>query len=336
MIPVANSRRQSETWQQTLREAVRSSSALLTRLGLGEHPLALLIDDAGDFGTLVPEPFIRRMRHQDPADPLLLQVLATRQEGDNLPGFSVDPLAEAAYLRAPGLLQKYAGRALLMAATSCAVNCRYCFRRHFPYTENQGAQALPEAVLAALRADTSINEVILSGGDPLMLRDNTLRTLIGRLGDIAHLKTVRIHTRLPVVIPERITEALVDTLSGTRLRSVVVLHINHPAEFDSELSAALARLRTSGAMLLNQSVLLRRVNDCADTLVELSERLIENAVLPYYLHLLDPVAGAAHFDVCRRRAVELMDEVRARLPGYMVPRLVQEIPGSTSKTVVVG
>ncbi len=336
MIPVATRRRQSETWQRTLREAIRSSSTLLQRLGLGDHPLALQVDDAGDFGTLVPEPFLRRMRHQDPTDPLLLQVLATRQESATLPGFSADPLTEADYLRAPGLLQKYAGRALLMAATSCAVNCRYCFRRHFPYTENQGAQALPDAVLAALGADTTINEVILSGGDPLMLRDNTLRTLISRLGDIPHLKTVRIHTRLPVVIPDRVTEALVEILTGTRLRSVVVLHINHPAEIDAELGAALTRLRTSGAVLLNQSVLLKGVNDSADTLVELSERLIASAVLPYYLHLLDPVAGAAHFDVCRSNAVALINEVRARLPGYLVPRLVREIPGSTSKTVVVG
>lgn len=336
MIPVATSRRQSETWQQTLREAIRSSRTLLERLGLGDHALAQQIDDAGDFGTLVPEPFLRRMRHQDPADPLLLQVLATRQEGETLPGFSADPLTEADYLRAPGLLQKYAGRALLMAATSCAVNCRYCFRRHFPYTENQGAQALPEAVLAALGADTSINEVVLSGGDPLMLRDNTLRTLIGRLGDVAHLRTVRIHTRLPVVIPDRVTAALVEILAETRLRSIVVLHINHPAEIDAEFAEALTRLRSSGAVLLNQSVLLRGVNDSADTLVELSERLFDNAVLPYYLHLLDPVAGAAHFDVCRQDAAGLVNELRARLPGYLVPRLVKEIPGATSKTLIAG
>ncbi len=336
MIPVATSRRQSETWQQTLREAIRSSHTLLQRLGLGDHPLAHQVDDDAVFDTLVPEPFMRRMRREDPTDPLLLQVLATRSEAETLPGFGVDPLTEVDYLRAPGLLQKYAGRALLMAATTCAVNCRYCFRRHFPYTENQGAQALPPAVLAALGADTTIKEVILSGGDPLMLRDNTLRTLIGRLGDIPHLQTVRIHTRLPVVIPDRVTDALVEILAGTRLRAVVVLHINHAAEIDAEFAAALTRLRTSGAILLNQSVLLRGVNDSADTLVELSERLMQNAVLPYYLHLLDPVAGAAHFDVRREHAVTLIDEVRARLPGYLVPRLVQEVPGSTSKTIVVG
>ena len=336
MIPVANSRRQSETWQQTLREAIRSSSTLLERLGLADHPLARQLDDGAHFNTLVPVPFLRRMRRHDPDDPLLLQVLATRQERDSIPGFSTDPLTEANYLRAPGLLQKYAGRALLIAATTCAVNCRYCFRRHFPYTEHQGAQVLPDPVLNALAADSSIHEVILSGGDPLMLRDNALRTLVERLGEIAHLTTLRIHTRLPVVIPERVTDGLVDILATTRLRSVVVLHINHPAEIDDELGAALTRLRSSGAILLNQSVLLRRVNDHADILVELSERLIEYGVLPYYLHLLDPVAGAAHFNVSRTEAFEFVKEVRARLPGYLVPRLVHEIPGATSKTEVTG
>ena len=334
IIPVATSVRQPDDWQRILREAVRDGATLLARLGLSEHPLRERIDATPDFRVLVPAPFLQRMTPGDPDDPLLRQVLAMLDERRDVPGFGPDPVAEAGYGRAPGLLQKYAGRALLLAATACAVNCRYCFRRAFPYDAHQGAWRLPEAVQHALAADTELHEVILSGGDPLVLNDDALADLLPRLAAIPHLRTLRIHTRLPVVIPSRITEALANLLASTRLRCVVVLHVNHAREIDGELEAALGRLHAAGVTLLNQSVLLQGVNDDVDALQALSERLFDAHVLPYYLHLLDPVAGAAHFDVPEPRARALHEALRARLPGYLVPRLVREIPGRAAKTVL--
>lgn len=334
IIPVGTSVRQSEDWQRSLREAVRDSATLLARLGLSDHPLRQLVDDDPGFRVLVPEPFLARMTPGDPDDPLLRQVLATVAERALVPGFGSDPIAESHYERAPGLLQKYAGRALLLAATACAVNCRYCFRRSFPYADHQGAAALPEPVFRALVDDPTLHEVILSGGDPLVLRDEVLAELVTRLESIPQLHTLRLHTRLPVVIPDRVTAGLVAMLTATRLRCVVVVHVNHAREVDDDLAAALGRLRAAGATLLNQSVLLRGVNDDVATLQSLSERLFDAQVLPYYLHLLDPVAGAAHFDVAEAAARALHAELRARLPGYLVPRLVREIPGGSAKTVL--
>lgn len=334
IIPVATSGRQSAEWQQTLRDAVRDGATLLARLGLQDHPLRTQVDDAPPFRVLVPEPFLRRMQPGDPDDPLLLQVLATQAERAAVPGYGPDPILEARYERAPGLLQKYEGRALLLAATACAVNCRYCFRRDFPYDDHQGAWTLPEPVQRALVDDPGLHEIILSGGDPLMLRDANLASLVAQLEAVPNLHTLRIHTRLPVVIPSRVTAGLAALLAGTRLKVVVVLHVNHAHELDDELVAAIGRLRAAGATLLNQSVLLRRVNDHADTLRALSLALFDAGVLPYYLHLLDPVAGAAHFDVPEPAALALHAGLRARLPGYLVPRLVREVPGRPAKTVI--
>jgi EF-P beta-lysylation protein EpmB len=274
------------------------------------------------------------MTRGDPADPLLRQVLPLGAEGAQVPGFVPDPVGDGAAARAPGLLQKYRGRALLMAHGACAVHCRYCFRRHYPYgadragTEPRGGQA---AALAAIAADPSLAEAILSGGDPLMQDDPPLATLIERLDAIPHLERLRLHTRLPVVLPERVTEALCAALVRTRLRVAVAIHANHPRELGRESAAALARLAATGATLLNQSVLLKGVNDDPDTLESLSLRLYALGVLPYYLHALDPVQGAAHFLVPDARALAIARGLRERLPGYLVPRLVREVQGGASK-----
>jgi EF-P beta-lysylation protein EpmB len=299
--------------------------------------LGLVVDDvdfAPDFPLRVPVSFIERMRHGDAADPLLRQVLPLACERHRAPGYHADPLEESSATRAPGIIQKYRGRVLLIAAPVCAVHCRYCFRRNFPYADHQHPVAFPS--LTAIERDPSITEVILSGGDPLMLKDAPLRRLIERLDTIGHLRRLRIHTRVPVVIPERVTEDLITLLQGRRTRVSVVLHINHPNEIAGSFIDALTALERSGATLLNQSVLLAGVNDAADVLTELSERLFDHGVLPYYLHLPDRVIGTHHFDVTERTGRTLIAALRNRLPGYLVPRLVREVPGEGAKQPVDG
>lgn len=310
-------------WRQELREAITDPSALLQALGLREGETDAVRD--AQFPLRVPRSFVRRMTPGDPADPLLRQVLPQRQEALAAPGFVSDPLREADAEVAPGVLRKYAGRALLLATGTCAVNCRYCFRRHYSHPS-----APPE--LAPVREDASVREVILSGGDPLLLTDAHLTRLVQDIDAIGHVATLRIHTRLPVVIPQRATAALVDALTNTRLRVVVVMHVNHGNEIDAEFARAMAVLK--GLTLLNQSVLLRGVNDDAQTLAELSERLFAAGVLPYYLHMPDAVAGTAHFHVSEARAVALHRALAARLPGYLVPRLARETPGAAAKELV--
>ncbi len=319
-------------WQAQLSDAIRDPGELCRRLGLDDGWLPGAERGHTLFEVRVPEAFLARMRHGDPDDPLLRQVLPLAAEGKVVPGYVADPLEEADHTPARGLIHKYAGRVLLIASPVCAVNCRYCFRRHFPYEQNAPSRSQWEASLEYLRADTSISEAILSGGDPLAASDRQLTWLVERLDTIPHLKRLRIHTRLPVVIPDRVDDALLGWLSATRLQKVVVLHINHANEIDDAVVAACARLKGAGVTLLNQSVLLRGINDSVDALATLSERLFEAGVLPYYLHVLDPVAGAAHFDVTDEEARELVAGLRETLPGFLMPRLVREIPGEASKT----
>jgi L-lysine 2,3-aminomutase len=296
------------------------------------------------------------MRPGDPDDPLLLQVLPLGREAEPVPGFTADPLGERVASPRPGLLRKYRGRVLLVVTGACAVHCRYCFRRHFPYSESQlgrpratvdsavdsavGSRVGSEGgsawsgVFDELAGDPTIREVILSGGDPLTVRDERLEELVRGLEAIPHLERLRIHTRNPVVLPERVDERLLSWLGATRLRTVVVVHANHAREIDDAVRGAFERLREVGATLLNQSVLLARVNDSTDALAELSEALFEAGAMPYYLHLLDRVAGAAHFDVPEERARRLLGELAARLPGYLVPRLVREVPEAPAKVAV--
>jgi len=319
-------------WQRQLAEVVRDPVELCHRLGLGESALPGARDGHALFEVRVPEAYLSRIRPGDPDDPLLRQVLPLIAETDAVDGFVADPLEEADHTPRRGLIHKYAGRVLLIASPACAINCRYCFRRHFPYQENSPSRAQWQATLDYLRDDTSIQEVILSGGDPLAASDRQLAWLVARLEEIPHLKRLRIHTRLPVVIPARIDAALLEWLGSSRLQKVVVLHANHAQEIDEEVAAACARLKAAGVTLLNQSVLLRGVNDRVSALADLSERLFEAGVLPYYLHVLDPVSGAAHFDVPDEEARSLVEALRDRLPGFLMPRLVREVPGAGSKT----
>lgn len=319
-------------WQQSLAAAIRDPAELLRALGLAPGALAVASDNP--FPLLVPRSYVARMRPGDAADPLLRQVLPLAAEDASVAGFGIDAVEDRRFRRAPGLLQKYQGRALLMLAGTCAINCRYCFRRHYPYAEEPKRGVQWQPALDALRGDASISEVILSGGDPLLLSDRRLAALLRELDAIPHLQRLRIHTRLPVVLPDRVTPALVALLGRGRLAPVVVVHANHAAELEADCAAALARLAATRVRVLNQAVLLRGVNDSVAALAALSERLLTLGALPYYLHQLDRVHGAAHFEVPVDTGLALVRALRARLPGYLVPRYVREIPGEDGKTLL--
>lgn len=320
------------TWQQELAAAVTRPEELAEILGLPPESLAAA-SAAGQFPLRVPRSFLARIRRGDPHDPLLRQILPVAEELAEHPGYGADPVGERAAQRAPALLQKYRGRALLIATATCAVHCRYCFRREFPYADQSDGPRWSEA-LAEIARDPSLEEVILSGGDPLSLSNARLVSLARALSAIPHIRRIRIHTRQPVVLPSRIDPGLLHWLRSASLPIVFVLHINHPREIDETVMQACSALRSTGVTLLNQSVLLAGVNDEADVLTELSQRLFQAGVLPYYLHALDPVRGAAHFAVPDERARSLAGALTARLPGYLVPRLVREVSGAPAKVVL--
>jgi EF-P beta-lysylation protein EpmB len=305
---------------------------LLARLGLSaaNFPDGVIADPA--FPVLVPPHFLAQIRPGDPADPLLLQVLARGEEDWPQPGRLTDPLAEADYRAAPGLLRKYRSRALLIASGACAIHCRYCFRRHNDYGATMLTRSREAEALAAIAGDPAIDEVILSGGDPLNLPDARLAGLVDAIATIRHVVTLRLHSRTLVAIPARVTDALLAMIAATRLRVVIVLHSNHANELSADVAAAMAQLRGAGATLLNQSVLLAGINDGAITIAAHCRRLFACGVLPYYMHLTDPVAGAAHFDVDEARARVIEADLRAMLPGYLMPRFVREVPGRDAKT----
>jgi EF-P beta-lysylation protein EpmB len=321
-------------WQAELANAIRDPAQLLAQLHLPGDLLDAATRAAQQFPLRVPLSFVRRMRLADPDDPLLRQVLPLGAELAHVPGYHRDPVGDLAALASPGLIHKYHGRALLVTTGACAVHCRYCFRRHFPYPEHAPNPQHWRATLDYLTEHAQISEIILSGGDPLSLSDKRLAELVMQLDAVPQLSTLRIHTRLPVVLPNRISPALLTTLSGTRLHVVMVLHINHPNELDESLKSAIADLRKLGIHCLNQSVLLRGINDCAATLIDLSRGLFAAGVLPYYLHQLDPVAGAHHFAVPLAEGQRIMAEVRAQLPGYLVPRYAQELAGADAKRAI--
>jgi EF-P beta-lysylation protein EpmB len=326
MIP-----RSSALWERSLASAFTNPEALLRYLQL-DPALANGLGAAADrFRLLVPRGFAALMEKGNVHDPLLRQVLPLAEELRETPGYSDDPVGDQAATRNPGVLQKYPGRALLVATGACAVHCRYCFRRHFPFREATASNSQWQSTLRTLRSEPSITEIILSGGDPLMLPDETLETMIRDLERIQHLSRLRIHSRLPIVLPERCTDRLLTILNGSRLRTLLVVHCNHAQELGNAAAEALELLRRSGLALLNQSVLLKDVNDTAASLCDLSEALFDAGVLPYYIHLLDRVMGAAHFEVTPDRARDLQNEIRERLPGYLVPRFVFEQPGMKSK-----
>lgn len=333
MIPASLHSAQPADWRAAWRDAVTDPAELLRLLDLPQ--LASRLAVAGQvFPLRVPRGFVARMRRGDAADPLLRQVLPLDDEDRIVEGFDLDAVGDLAARGARGVLHKYNGRALLLATGSCAIHCRYCFRRHFPYGDEAAAANGWADALDYLRSDSSIDEVLLSGGDPFSLSTAKLADLTDALRDIPHLRRLRIHTRLPVVLPERIDTALLDWLGALPWPVVLVIHANHANELDDSVAAALAALARRGVRLYNQAVLLRGVNDDADTLAALSLRLFEIGVQPYYLHQLDRVAGAAHFEVDDVRALELLERVRSRLPGYLVPTIVREIAGAASKTPV--
>lgn len=321
-------------WRHSLAGAIRDPEVLFQRLRLAGRDADKLRAACGEFPLLVPESYVERMRVGDAGDPLLLQVLPDASELDVRSGYTIDAVGDQLARQTPGLLHKYDGRVLLMVSRACAVHCRYCFRRQYPYEEEPGDWGAFAPALAAIAGDPTVREIIYSGGDPLVRTDGWLARMTQAVADIAHVSVLRLHTRLPIVLPDRVGEELLRWLTSSRLQTIVVLHANHANELVGDCAEAIGRLRSAGVLLLNQSVLLRGVNDSVPALEELSLRLIALGVLPYYLHQLDRVQGTSHFEVTEEAGVQLVHRLRERLSGYMVPRYVRETAGMRAKTVI--
>lgn len=335
MIATINRQQQQTNWQCALRDTIDDPAELFSLLNLAPNQLGYSVQAMQDFVLRVPKEFVARMQKGNPRDPLLLQILPQIAEMQTHPLYSQDPLAENKVNPIPGLLHKYKSRVLLTASSSCGIHCRYCFRRHFPYADNNPSLQGWQQAFTYIAEHPEINEVIFSGGDPLTAPDSYLAKLTSQLANIPHIKTLRIHTRMPIIIPQRITDSMLDWFCGSRLKSVLITHCNHPQEIDNQVAASLQRLKNADVTLLNQSVLLKDVNDDAACLIELSEKLFSCDVLPYYLHLLDKVQGSQHFDLPPQRAQQLLGKMMCELPGYLVPRLVQEVPGMPCKMPVM-
>jgi EF-P beta-lysylation protein EpmB len=326
---------QAYSWQEELAQVVTQVDKLCEFLDLDPIQLTDSYKDLlKQFGLRVPRPYLSRIEKGNLHDPLLKQVLPVAQELQIMPGYSTDPLQEKNCNPVPGLLHKYQGRVLLTLTGGCAIHCRYCFRRHFPYAQNAVGSKTWADIFAYLQKHSDINEVIFSGGDPLLLEDEALAALVADLETLPHLKRLRIHTRLPIVIPQRVTAGLIKLLSQTRLQTILVVHCNHANEIDDSVKKHLSLLKQANILLLNQSVLLAGINDSTVDLINLSEKLFSAHVLPYYIHLLDRVQGAAHFDVDESRGRKLIWEITQLLPGYLVPKLVKEVHGQTAKVAV--
>lgn len=321
-------------WQAELARGFRDPGQLLAALGLSAADCGLAQVATTAFPLRVPRGFVARMRPGDPRDPLLLQVLPAPEEAQPAPGYVSDPVGDLGSARTPGLLQKYAGRALLITTGACAVHCRYCFRREYPYGEHSAVAGQLETALEAIAGDPSLEEIILSGGDPLILAEHRLESVLKVLDELPHVRRIRLHTRVPVVLPDRVDQGLLGLLGGLRTRIVVVIHANHARELDSPVIAALRALGRVTGPVLNQSVLLRGINDSVAAIVNLSHALFDAQVMPYYLHQMDRVAGAAHFAVPDAEALRLMALATQALPGYLVPKLVRETAGAPSKTLL--
>jgi EF-P beta-lysylation protein EpmB len=325
----------AKNWQQQLAEAFTTLEALCHYLDLDLNDLPVSALAAQNFALRVPLSFAACMEKGKPNDPLLRQVLPINDELLPYSGYSDDPVDDLSAATQTGVLHKYQGRVLLINTGSCAINCRYCFRRNFPYADLQLGKQQEHAAMLSIQNDTSIHEVILSGGDPLLLSDDRLTRIIEQINQINHVKRIRIHSRLPIVLPARITAAFIDTLSLSSKQIIMVVHCNHANELNERVIHACQQLKKHGIVLLNQSVLLKGVNDDAAVLCELSERLFQHGVIPYYLHLLDKATGTGHFAVSETEALLLMERVQACLSGYLVPKLVKEIAGAESKRYVV-
>ena len=324
----------AEDWQDALRSAIRDPVELCRILRLPRHFEAAAVEASRQFPLFVPRNYIARMRLGDVRDPLLRQVLPLQDESADVAGFTRDPVGDMLSKKESGIIQKYHSRVLIITTGACGVHCRYCFRRHFPYSAVPRGPDDWSAWIAEIHRDTAIDEVILSGGDPLTLVDSQLARLAEMIAGVPHVRRLRIHTRMPIVVPTRVTRDLIEWLTGQRTTPVMVVHANHAQELDANVQRSMTALADAGVLLLNQSVLLRGVNDDAETLVELSRRLLDCRVLPYYLHQLDRVAGAAHFEVPVERGIALVEQMRSRLPGYAVPRYAREVAGEAAKQVL--
>ena len=325
-------RESTDPWQKILAQGFRSAKELLAYLHL---PTDLASTQAEQlFKTQVPRGFAQRMSKANPLDPLLLQVLAQAEETLIAPGYVLDPLEEVAANPIPGLIHKYQNRVLLVVTGICAINCRFCFRRHFPYADNNPGLGGWKQALDYIAGQSDIQEVILSGGDPLLASDATLTSLLAALAAIPHVNSIRVHSRIPVVLPERIDAAFLSLFDAQRFKLIMVLHANHSQELDDSVSRACKQLKASGWTLLNQSVILKGVNDQAAILADLSRRLFDDGILPYYLHMPDKVAGTQHFDLSRAQILTIYAELKKYLPGYLLPRLVCEEPGLLHKTLL--
>ncbi|MDH5765084.1 MAG: EF-P beta-lysylation protein EpmB [Gammaproteobacteria bacterium] len=323
-------------WQKQLSDAITDPLELLKLLRLSPEDFPACEQASKPFALKLPRSYINKIEPGNPDDPLLKQVMASAAELEISPTYTQDPVGDMKAMPVPGLLHKYQGRVLLITTGACAIHCRYCFRRHFPYSENHSSKQQWKDTLGYIQQHSDINEVILSGGDPLVLSNNKLEQLIEGLSAIPHVNTLRIHSRIPVILPARITDSLASILTKSRLKTVVVIHANHPAEITELEQHALQNLHQAGILLLNQSVLLKGVNDCSVILSGLSHKLFACNTLPYYLHILDKVQGAQHFEVPRQKAIQLMKELRHKLPGYLVPELVEEKAAEKSKLPVYG
>lgn len=322
-------------WQFSLKQAIQSVEQLLEQLDLAIEQLPYgLRPGAKHFPIKVPRQFVSRMKKSDPFDPLLLQVLPLAQEQTITPDFSLDPLQEKNASPVPGLFHKYHGRVLLLVTGACAVHCRYCFRQHFSYNEHAIGEERWKQIKNYLQSNSSINEVIFSGGDPLTVTDEKLHKWLIDLEQVPHIKRVRFHTRFPVVLPERIDYSFLTTLKKSSLKKVMVLHINHPQEIDESVINMVKQLKLTDITLLNQSVLLKNINDNAETIIHLSEKLFDAGVMPYYLHLTDKTQGTQHFVVSEYKAKKMMKQVAQKLPGFLVPKLAREIPGMGAKKII--
>ncbi|MGF1757491.1 EF-P beta-lysylation protein EpmB [Photobacterium sagamiensis] len=320
-----------QKWLNDLANAISDPFLLLKTLKIDPNPWEKGLAARKLFALRVPLSFVERMEVGNPYDPLLRQVLPLEQEFDVHEGYSLDPLEEQDNA-IPGLLHKYKNRVLMIVKGGCAINCRYCFRRHFPYEDNKGSKKQWQVALDYIAGHSELNEVIFSGGDPLMAKDHELQWLINAIEQIPHIKRLRIHSRLPVIIPARITSELCHMLDNSRLQAILVTHINHANEINDELASAMAKLKQANVTLLNQGVLLRGVNDSVGALTLLSEALFAVGILPYYLHVLDKVQGAAHFMVSDQEARQLIAGLLQNVSGYLVPKLTREIGGRASKT----
>jgi len=323
---------QPESWKKTLSEAITNPTELLTELKLNPTQDPKTEAAIRQFPLRIPKPFAKLIKPNTPNDPILQQILPIAQESIEVPGYCPDPLKEQQQNPVPGVLHKYKSRALFIVTGGCAIHCRYCFRRHFPY-EQQSTKRWQTAI-NYIEQHPEINEVILSGGDPLLLPDKPLSELLNKLNTIPHITRLRIHSRIPIVLPNRIDTPCLNWLNKLTKPLILVVHCNHPQEISTEAKEALSHLNTSNITLLNQAVLLKNINDNADTLIDLSETLFASNVLPYYLHLLDKTSGTAHFNVSKPKAQKLMQTLLKTLPGYLVPKLVQEIPGTPHKTPI--